>query len=269
MSFNMPLGYSLVIATFERAEDLRNTLSSILLQTRLPEQTIIVDSSRDDQTHDLVETFDPRLALLYERAIVASAAQQRNQGSLRATAPLIGFMDDDMVLAPETCAALCEVFDRDEKGEVGGVAARIDGLCHPVPKGFLWLYYRIQAGYADRTYGGQLFGPAINCLPSYSESTGPLIPAHWLNAGCVLYRRKLSCARCFPSSPAIASWRTCISRRESVRPTNSIFTLPRVANTGTPRVRGNATQRPWPGCGFNTSVSWPARYWVSPDPSSS
>ena len=37
--------------------------------------------------------------------------------------------------------------------------ARIEGMSHPRPKGLLWLYYRIQAGYADRTYGGRLFGP--------------------------------------------------------------------------------------------------------------
>jgi len=198
MNQAMPLGYSLVIATFERAGELRDALASILLQTRLPEQTIIIDASRDDKTRELAGSFDPRLAVVYERAAVASAAEQRNQGALLATAPLIGFMDDDVVLDPECCAALCDVFDRDEKGEAGGVAARIEGLRHPVPKGLLWWYYRVQAGYADRTYGGQLFGPAINCLPSYTESSGELIPSHWLNAGCVIYRRELFLREMFP-----------------------------------------------------------------------
>jgi GT2 family glycosyltransferase len=193
-----PLEYSVVIATFERPEELRATLSSILLQTRLPEQTIVIDSSRDNNTLDLVKTFTSRLPLIYERATVPSAAQQRNQGARLATAPLLGFMDDDIVLTPDTCAALCEVFDRDEMEAVGGVAARIEGLRHPVPKGLLWWYYRMQAGYADRTYGGQLFGPAINCLPSYSESSGDLIPAHWLNSTCVLYRRSLFLLELFP-----------------------------------------------------------------------
>ena len=194
----MALGYSIVIATFERAGELRDTLDTLLLQTRLPEQTIVIDSSRDEKTRDLVEGFDPRLPLLYERAAVASAAQQRNQGALLAAAPLIGFMDDDIVLPPGTCAALCEVFDRDANGEAGGVAARIEGMRHPAPKGLLWWYYRMQAGYADRTYGGQLFGPAINCLPSYSESGGDLIPAHWLNSTCVFYRRELFLREKFP-----------------------------------------------------------------------
>jgi len=198
MSLPMPLAYSVVIATFERAEELRGTLLSLARQTRPPEQTIVIDASRDEKTRDLAGTFGQDLPLVYERATVASAAQQRNQGALLATAPLISFMDDDIVLAPGTCAALCEVFDRDEKGEVGGVAARITGMRHTVPKGLLWWYYRLQAGYADRTYGGQLFGPAINCLPSYSEESGDLIPAHWLNSTCVLYRRALFLSEKFP-----------------------------------------------------------------------
>ena len=192
----MSLSYSLVIATSERIEELRAMLSSVLIQTRLPERTIIVDSSRDEKTRDLVETFKPRLPLLYERAKIASAAQQRNQGAFHAETPLIGFMDDDIVLFPETCAEVCEVFERYQ--EAGGVAARIEGLSHPTPKGLLWWYYRMQAGYSDSTYGGKLFGPALNCLPSYTESDDALLRSDWLNSTCVFYRRELFMREMFP-----------------------------------------------------------------------
>ncbi len=192
----MSLAYSLVVATCERVEELRAMLESVLLQTRLPEKTIIIDSSRDEKTRALVETFQARLPLFYERAAIASAAQQRNQGASHAVTPLIGFMDDDIVLYPETCAQACGVFERDPAA--GGVAARIAGMSHPTPRGLLWWYYRIQAGYAHATYGGKLFGPAINCLPAYAESDGDLIASDWLNSTCVFYRRELFMREMFP-----------------------------------------------------------------------
>ena len=119
------LGYSLVIATFERPRELEEALSSILIQRRPPEETIIVDSSRETTTREVVKSFESRIPLRYEQAVVPSAAMQRNQGARRVKTPLVGFLDDDVVLSPDTCAELCEVFDRDEKQEVGGVAARI------------------------------------------------------------------------------------------------------------------------------------------------
>ncbi len=191
------MNYSIVIATCERPAELRAMLESVLIQTRPPERTILVDSSRDEKTSEVAREFEPRLALGYERAEIASAAQQRNQGALRAAAPLVAFMDDDIVLYPDACAKLCEVFDRDAEGAVGGVAARIEGMSHPAPRGLLWWYYRMQAGYADPTYGGKLFGPAINCLPTY-DSGNELIRSNWLNSTCVVYRKELFMREKFP-----------------------------------------------------------------------
>ena len=63
----------------------------------------------------------------------------------------------NVFVPPETFAAICAAFDRDEAGRIGGIAARIDGMQHSPPRGLLWWYYRLQAGYAHTTYGGKLF----------------------------------------------------------------------------------------------------------------
>ena len=193
-----PLAYSIVIATYERPSELRVTLESIAAQTRAPELVAVVDSSRDERTREVVESFAARLPVRYERAERPSAAVQRNQGARGVTTPLVAFVDDDVFVPPTSFAALCEAFDRDEAGSTGGVAARITGMQHPVPRGLLWLYYRLQAGYAHPTYGGKLFGPAINCLPSYTEAEGDLIPSDWLNSTCVFYRTELFQREKFP-----------------------------------------------------------------------
>jgi GT2 family glycosyltransferase len=192
------LPYSLVIATYERVEDLARMLQSVTQQSRPPVITIIVDSSRDERSRELVESMRDQLPLRYERAIAPSAAQQRNQGAKLVETPLIAFIDDDAVLYPDTCAKLCQVFDADPDGSIGGVAGRMEGPSRPEPAGLLWWYYRLQAGYRHSTYGGKLFGPAINCYPSYTESTGELIPADWLSSTCVFYRTEAFRAEEFP-----------------------------------------------------------------------
>jgi GT2 family glycosyltransferase len=194
-----PLDYTIVIATFERPAELARMLASVAEQTRPPKSIIVVDSSRDEQTRAVAEVQMSRLPIHYERAIEPSAAKQRNQGARHTTTPLIAFIDDDARLFPDTCEQLCQVFDKDAAGEIGGVAGRLTGSPRPVPRGLLWYYYRLQAGYNHPTYGGKLLGPAVNCYPSYTESDGDLIPADWLSSTCVFYRTAAFQAELFPS----------------------------------------------------------------------
>jgi GT2 family glycosyltransferase len=148
-----------------------------------------------------MQRWKDRLPLHYERSDVPSAALQRNRGAELVNAgrsEVIGFIDDDIGLYPQTCAQVCTVFDGDVAGEIGGIAVRIDEIQRPPPSRSLWWYYRLQAGFSHPTYGGRLFGPAINCLPCYTESDGDLIPADWLNSGCVFYRTELFQREMFP-----------------------------------------------------------------------
>jgi len=190
--------YSIVIATFERPSELRVTLESIAAQTRLPERVIIVDASNDGQSRAVADDFSPRLPVVYERALQPSSAVQRNQGAAQVSTPLIAFLDDDVFVFPGTFMTICECFDHDAEGRIGGIAARIQGLEHHTPHGLLWWYYRLQAGYSHRDYGGRLFGAGINCLPTYADNDPELIPADWLNSTCVFYRTALFQRETFP-----------------------------------------------------------------------
>jgi len=196
------LGYTPVIATYERPDFLARMLGTLAEQTRPPERTIVIDASRDDLTRVAVEEMSKRLPIQYERAQTPSAAQQRNQGARLVSTPLVAFIDDDAALAPDACEKLCAVFESDAEGQIGGVSARLSGADRPVPEGLLRWYYRIQAGYDHPTYGGKLFGPAINCYPSYTEAAeGELIPADWLSSTCVFYRTGSFLRELFPDFP--------------------------------------------------------------------
>jgi glycosyltransferase involved in cell wall biosynthesis len=199
-----PAPYSLIIATFERPHDLAVTFAGIEAQSHRPAEVLVIDSSRDDATQKLCSDWSSRLPTRWFCSNARSAARQRNEGAEKADAAseVLGFMDDDITLYPETCAEICQVFAEDAPREIGGISARIDEIERPAPSWLTRTYYRLQAGYRDETYGGRLFGAAINCLPCYSEPSerdGTLIRAEWLNSGCVFYRREPFLREMFPA----------------------------------------------------------------------
>ncbi len=188
--------YSLVIATMNRSQSLAEALASVALQTHPPTAIIVVDASTDEATTRLCQQWQNRLPIRRLPAHAPSAARQRNDGAKLVETPLVGFMDDDVVLPPATLQKLAEPFASDQTGAVAG---RIVGLSHRVPRGLVWLYYRCQAGYSHPHYGGRVIGPAINLLPAFDAETTPLIAAEWLNSTLVLYRRDLFERERFPS----------------------------------------------------------------------
>ncbi len=196
--------YSLVIATFERPADLEITLDGVLNQRQKPYEIIVVDSSRDDRTKELCAKWKEAFPLRYQFSTSRSAAKQRNEGAdlVSPASAVIGFMDDDITLYSDTCEKVLAVFERDTAGKVGGVSVRIDDIHRAAPSSITRAYLRIQAGFAHPTYGGRLFGPGINCLPTYDEAAeenDTLIPSDWLNSGCVFYRREPFLREKFPA----------------------------------------------------------------------
>ncbi len=194
--------FSLVIATFERPDDLRITLDGVLAQKRQPAEIIIVDSSRDERSQNVCAEWSSRIPVRYVHSKSGSAAKQRNEGAelVSPDSAIIGFMDDDITLHPDTCEKVLAVFQRDTEGKTGGISVRLDDVHRPAPSRLTRLYYRIQAGFSDPTYGARLFGPGINCLPCYTEAADDnLIRADWLNSGCVFYRREPFLREKFPA----------------------------------------------------------------------
>lgn len=190
-----PQNYGVVIATMDRHDALEEVFRSLAAQTLPPHEVVVVDASSDDRTGRLCAAWCERLPLSLILAKQKSAAMQRNQGAKMITSPLICFMDDDVVLPPDTLAKLIEPFS---DPSAGGVAGRIVGMEHPVPGRLLRAYYRLQAGYSHRHYGGRLIGAGINLLPAFAAEPDSLVRADWLNSTLVLYRRELFERERFP-----------------------------------------------------------------------
>ena len=70
----LQVAFSLVIATFERPDDLAITLNGVTNQRRKPVEIIIIDSSRDEKTKELCGKWDGDIPLRYVFSNARSAA---------------------------------------------------------------------------------------------------------------------------------------------------------------------------------------------------
>lgn len=92
---------SIVVATKDRADDLRRFLESLRRQAAPPDEIVVVDASQEP-VEPVVREF-PDLAIRHLRHWPPSASAQRNAG-IRACDPastLIGFADDDTTFEPD------------------------------------------------------------------------------------------------------------------------------------------------------------------------
>jgi len=90
---------SIVIATFNRAHLLTETIESIFHQTFQNYELIVVDDGSTDDTRDAVARYGSRLKYIYQNNRGPSAA--RNLGVEHAAAPWISFQDSDDLCMPE------------------------------------------------------------------------------------------------------------------------------------------------------------------------
>lgn len=181
---------SVVIPTRNRAVVLQKTLATLLAQTVLPAEVLIVDASeahRPDQP--LIDGFAGRGAILqWLKANECGAAVQRNQGVAAARYPFILFMDDDVYLEADVVEKLWKGMQT--QSGAGAVNAMITNQRYATPgKATRWMY-RVLSGEKKDTYAGKIIGPAWNLLPEDREELPEYMPCEWLNTTCTLYRRE-------------------------------------------------------------------------------
>jgi GT2 family glycosyltransferase len=97
---------SVIIPTKYRREALEETIRTLLAQTRIADELIIVDQS---QTKSLLQTSPLSLKHIYNPEIT-SAPQARNEGMKQATGDFWLFLDDDVVLEPDFIEKLLSAY---------------------------------------------------------------------------------------------------------------------------------------------------------------
>jgi glycosyltransferase involved in cell wall biosynthesis len=116
--------FSIVIPTKDEPEGLKNCVMSIIKQTVLPQELIIVDASSDsisaENQKNCENIVGDKIKLIYIRSI-PSTTKQRNIGIDHATCDIIFFLDDDVILNEDYCEKILEVYEIKREQNVGGV----------------------------------------------------------------------------------------------------------------------------------------------------
>jgi glycosyltransferase involved in cell wall biosynthesis len=172
---------ALVIPTKDRPEDLRRLLESIAMQTRRPEQVVVVDGS-EVPVRAVCESFRD-LALDYVRVYPPSLARQRNAGMARLRPEIThaGYLDDDIVLERDAIEQMMRAWADAGEG-VGGIGFNITNRPRPAA---MWLKRLFLIEHREP---GRMV--ASGCAASHYVCERDL-EADWLSGGAVVWRREV------------------------------------------------------------------------------
>jgi GT2 family glycosyltransferase len=121
-----PVRLTLIICTYRRAPEVEKLLRSLGDQVRVPDETLVVDASTDDETKNVCEAFAgggrlPGLKYYKVPPEHRGLTRQRNYGIERARGDLVAFLDDDTIPEPEYFAETIACFERHpDAAGVGG-----------------------------------------------------------------------------------------------------------------------------------------------------
>ena len=91
------LALSLIIPAYNEEQHLKACLDSVAVQTRLPDEVIVVDNNSTDRTHEIAMSY-PFVRVVTEKQ--QGIVYARNAGFNAAKYPLLGRIDSDSILPP-------------------------------------------------------------------------------------------------------------------------------------------------------------------------
>jgi len=104
---------SVVIATYNRPDDVRMCLEHLARVTYPRWDVTLVDQSEDERTQAVAKTFAARLPTLrYRHAHLKGACRARNLGAAESAGEIIAFTDDDCAVPPDWLTQIAAFFAR-------------------------------------------------------------------------------------------------------------------------------------------------------------
>ena len=170
-----------VVPTKDREKDLRLMLSSLVCQTRIPDQIIVVDGS-DPDIKFVINEFN-ELPIDYVREFPPSLSKQRNTGigKLHSDITLAGYLDDDIVLEPDSVEKML-TFWVEAGTDYGGAAFNVTNVESPSGTRIKRLFY------LDSPERGKVLPSG---WVSLSGNLNQSIDVDWLCGGATVWRREV------------------------------------------------------------------------------
>lgn len=170
-----------IIPTKDRPDKLRSLLNSLSQQTEHCGQVIIVDGGQSAK--DVVASFSERLPVEYYECSPPGQIRQRNMGitRLKDAIPLVGFIDDDLVLEVDALEKMIDFWNRVEEDTagVGFNIVNIPSRRHSKFWGFLLM--------SSPLHGRVLSSGYNSAIHNISKE----IRTQWLGGGYTVWRREI------------------------------------------------------------------------------
>lgn len=116
---------SIVTISFNQVQYLKDCIDSVLSQSGVNVQYIVVDPGSTDGSRELIASYGNRIISVFEKD--DGPADGLRRGFDRATAPICGFLNSDDIFYPGALAAVVEEFRRNPSiALVGGYGYIID-----------------------------------------------------------------------------------------------------------------------------------------------
>lgn len=112
---------SIIIPTYNRPQELKNCIQSILAQTVKPDELIIIDDGELSKLPFEEECKNFGINYIYYKKDIPGLTASRNKGIELASGDIIFFFDDDLVLFSDYIDEILKVYKGDSKGIIGGV----------------------------------------------------------------------------------------------------------------------------------------------------
>ena len=176
-----------VIPTKDRGEDLRRMLRSLVAQTRLPDQVIVVDGSGVEVSWCVAEF--PELKIDYVRLLPPSLSAQRNAGMavLRPEITHAGYLDDDVVLELDAVYEMA-LFWGTADSDIGGAAFNVVNGAGSIPPALMQRIGVWSVGV------GSVAPSGLVCEVGRVNID---IESDWLCGGATVWRREVIEAYCY------------------------------------------------------------------------
>ncbi|MFH1518136.1 MAG: glycosyltransferase [Pseudomonadota bacterium] len=179
----MAVRVSVIICTHDRPEGLARAVGSVMAQSYQAAEIIIVNDGSVDVPDGIGAGASPPPVRI--RSARASLPASRNLGIDAASGDVLLLLDDDVVLPGGYLAALAEMYDADQAGQVaaiGGIMVRAEPL---KPAQRLWR--AVAAALASNRWGGRKCAARYVKLPLSLRRR--LAPARVLSGGAIRVRR--------------------------------------------------------------------------------
>lgn len=179
---------SIIISTYNRAIELKDTLESLILQTKLPKEVIIIDDSTNNEIENLIKDISKKFENIIPLEYLHNSGEKsltiaRNIGVRYSSGDIILFLDDDVILEGNYIEEILNVYKNGKN--INGVQGYIhlqyyEHLLINKPKIFFLNHFEVNR---------------CRLLPS-TQNTYPyiltkIITCQWLSGSNQSYRREI------------------------------------------------------------------------------